>query len=118
MMKREELARRWSQHVAGWTRSGVTQREYCERESISYASFKRWRLVLKRARGVLGTAIRFVPVRAVATKSAAAMGRSPSETKRFGVAIRLRGERAVLIDERVDEVELGRLIRLLEVLPC
>lgn len=117
-MKRGELTRHWSRQVAGWNSSGLTQREDRERESISYASFKRWRLVLKRERVVLGTAMRFVPVRAGAAKSVAVMGRSTSEARRFGVAIRLRGERAVVLDERVDEGELARLIRLLEVLPC
>ena len=117
-MKREEQARRWARHVAGWKSSGLTQRGYCEGESISYASFKRWRLVLGRERSVPGGAMRFIPVRMGATESAPSTGRSTLQTKGLVVAIRLRGERTVVLDGCLDEVELGRLIRLLEVLPC
>ena len=117
-MKREEQARRWAQYESGWKSSGLTQRRYCERESISYASFKRWRLVLGRGRSVPGEAKRFIPVRAGTAESAPAMSRSTLQTRGWGVQIRLRGERAVVLDGCLDEVELGRLIRLLEVLPC
>ena len=113
-MKREERSRRWERHMAQWPSSGLTQRAYCERESISYASFKNWRLVIKRERGLPNGALRFIPVRPVAPT----ILHSTPQAKRFNVAIRLRGERVVALDDRLDEIELGRLIRLLEVLPC
>ena len=117
-MKREEQARRWAQHVSGWKSSGLTQRRYCEGESISYASFKRWRLVLGREQNVAGGAMRFIPVRAGTAETVPAMSRPTLQARGWSVQIRLRGERAVALDGCLDEVELGRLIRLLEVLPC
>lgn len=33
----------WESHLAAWKRSGLTQRAYCQRESIAYGSFKNWR---------------------------------------------------------------------------
>jgi hypothetical protein len=35
-----------------------------------------------------------------------------------GLEIRLASGRVIVLDARLGEVELGRLIRLLEVLPC
>ena len=117
-MKRGERAGRWARYVAGWESSGLTQRGYCERESISYASFKRWRLLLRRERSVAGGAMRFIPVRAGIAESVTAISQSTLQAKGRGVEIRLRGERTLVLDGCMDEVELGRLIRLLEVLPC
>ena len=123
-MKRAERTRLWAKHLEGWKASGLTQRAYCERESISYDGFKRWRRRLRGKRGQSNSPARFVPVR---VQSEAAprpraqvalgvdiLGRSVSR----GVEVRLASGRSVVLDGAFDEVELGRLIRLLEVLPC
>jgi len=33
----------WEKHLADWKSSGLTQKDYCSRESLSYGSFKNWR---------------------------------------------------------------------------
>lgn len=33
----------WQQHIDAWQRSGLTQKAYCERESVSLARFGYWR---------------------------------------------------------------------------
>jgi len=32
----------YEKHLAAWKRSGLTQRAYCQQESIAYGSFKSW----------------------------------------------------------------------------
>jgi hypothetical protein len=64
-----------------------------------------------------------VPVQVLAGRdSGTALSRHPdrvhSGVSAHGVEIRLGSGRAIVLDARFDEVELGRLIRLLEVLPC
>ena len=123
-MKRAERARLWARYIEGWKASGLTQRAYCEHESISYDSFKRWRQHLRGQRGQRNAAARFVPVsvqsapaprlRAQGALGEDVVGRGVSR----GVEVRLASGRAVVLGGAFDEVELGRLIRLLEVLPC
>lgn len=122
-MKRGQREGQWSKHIEGWKKSGLTQPRYCERESISYDTFKRWRRRLGPGRGLRRGASRFVPVRVapvdvVRTMSAepsAVLGRASSGQ---GVEIRLANGRAIALGTQLDALELGRLIRLLEVLPC
>jgi hypothetical protein len=121
-MKRAEREAQWAKHIEGWKQSGLTQPRYCERESISYDTFKRWRQRLETAGGVRGAAARFVPVE-IAPKSAprataeagALFGRAGAGR---GAEIRLANGRAIGLGAELDEVALGRLIRLLEVLAC
>ena len=40
-MKRAERSRQWGQYISGWKASRLTQSAYCEREGISYDTFKR-----------------------------------------------------------------------------
>ena len=122
-MKRAQREVRWSKHIEGWKTSGLTQRRYCERESISYETFKRWRQRLRAGAVVRGSAPRFVPVRVAALPAPAPMSMDPlSRSGRAlpirGAEIRLANGRAIALGAEFDEVELGRLIRLLEVLPC
>ncbi len=117
-MKRAQREVQWSKHIEGWKKSGLTQPRYCEGESISYDTFKRWRRRLGPGRGLRGRAPGFVPVDVARTMSAeptAVPGRASSDQ---GVEIRLANGRAIVLGAQLDAVELGRLIRLLEVLPC
>lgn len=121
-MKRAEVARLWARHMEGWKASGLTQRAYCERKSISYDTFKRWRLRLRGERGCGGPAVRLVPVsvgsakamRPQAVSGQAADGRGVAR----GVEVRLASGRSLVLGGEFDELGLARLIRLLEVLPC
>ena len=122
-MKRAERSRQWGQYISGWKASGLTQSAYCEREGISYDTFKRWRYRLRRDAVMRGSAPRLVPVRVAASPAP----RSTAPEPRFppvpagpspGAEIRLSNARAIALGRELDEVELGRLIRLLEGLPC
>jgi hypothetical protein len=122
-MKRAERARRWAQHIEGWKASGLTQRAYCERESISYDTFKRWRLRVRGERSRRAAPTRFVPMRVgTASRARALPPESTRESGRGaagrGVEIRLASARSIILGGEFDEVALARLIRLLEVLPC
>tara|TARA_R100001591_G_scaffold106111_1_gene114416 strand:- start:1006 stop:1329 length:324 start_codon:yes stop_codon:yes gene_type:complete len=33
----------WEQHLNTWKNSGLTQKDYCKREGLTYGSFKSWR---------------------------------------------------------------------------
>jgi len=122
-MKRAERSRQWGQYISGWKASGLTQSAYCEREGISYDTFKRWRYRLRSDAVMRGSAPRLVPVRVVASP---ALQSTPTEPRlptgragpSAGVEIRVSNGRAIALGRELDEVELGRLIRLLEVLPC
>jgi hypothetical protein len=118
-MKRVERARRWAKHIEGWKGSGLTQRAYCERESVAYDTFRRWRQRLRggaRATRLVpvhvGTAsrVRGVPAPLPKASGGTVIGR--------GVEIRLVSGRAITLGMEYGEVELARLIRMLEVLPC
>lgn len=122
-MKRAEVEAKWAKHIEGWRRSGLTQARYCERESISYDTFKRWRQRLGTAGGVREATPRLVPVRVVPENAARRMAAEPIALfgrtgAGRGAEIRLANGRAIGLGAELDEVALGRLIRLLEVLPC
>lgn len=61
--KRERF---WQAHLSAWRRSGLSQREYCRRQSVGEWSLSSWkRRLAKRSPGVVS----FVPV-AVANQAA------------------------------------------------
>ena len=33
----------WEKHLGDWKSSGLTQKDYCKREGLTYGSFKSWR---------------------------------------------------------------------------
>lgn len=47
----------WTDHIESWQVSGLTQREYCQRQAISLASFGYWRGKLRRAAASTGTGL-------------------------------------------------------------
>ncbi|MGQ7848844.1 IS66 family insertion sequence element accessory protein TnpA [Granulosicoccus sp. 3-233] len=48
--KRSDKRQFWQHHVRQQARGKLTQRRYCERHGIGYASFVRWRRLLSGAR--------------------------------------------------------------------
>jgi hypothetical protein len=122
-MKRTERARQWEQHLSDWSSSGLTQRAYCERELIAYESFRRWRKQFLGQRNATATKVQFIAVQ-VGKSAAAGEGAVPPPARNAlpwsecGVQIRLSNGRSIKLDARMDEHQLGRLIRLLEALPC
>lgn len=122
-MKRTERASRWEQHLSQWGLSGLTQRAYCERESLAYESFRRWRkYFLGQQRATAGTQ-QFFPVQVgnapVARKDCGPLrDRSAVPYSASKVEIDLGNGRTIRLDTHMDERQLGRLIQLLEALPC
>ena len=39
----------WAKHSRGWKASGLSQRDYCNREELSLSSFDRWRRLIREA---------------------------------------------------------------------
>jgi len=39
----------WAEHHHRWQASGLSQRQYCQRESLSLSSFDRWRRLIGQA---------------------------------------------------------------------
>ena len=122
-MKRMERRRQWAGRIEEWKCSDLTQREYCKQKAISYETFKGWRQRLRKESNKPVDPARFVPVRVVAERDAGnSITRQPHHAdaglSAAGVQIRLASGRVIVLDAHLGEVELGRLIRLLEVLPC
>lgn len=118
-MKRAERRALWAKHIEVWKASGLTMRAYCEREAIAYDTFRRWGDRLRNAQDLSNGAVRFVPV-SVQSQSAAAARSLPAVGGGVaqGVEVRLRNGRSLVLGGAFEEAELGRLIRLLEELPC
>jgi hypothetical protein len=122
-MKRAERARQWEQCVANWKSSGLTQRAYCERESIPYNTFKRWRRHFRKQQDAMAAPEQFIAVQMRSTPTARRGSTPPIDRlalqlSECRVEIRLGNGRGILLDTRFDEEQLGRLLQLLEVLPC
>lgn len=122
-MKRAERRRQWARRIEEWKSSELTQRAYCKQHAISYETFKGWRQRLRQEPNPAAGPARFVPVRVIGAEDTGSAiewqaDRADSGLSATGVQIRLAGGRVIVLDGRLGEVELGRLIRLLEVLPC
>ena len=122
-MKRAESRRLWAERIAAWKASGLKQRAFCERESLPYKSFLWWRRQLRsHARDTgLVPVVALTPVTVSAAKEvkslpAVAFGGAGVISER--VEIRLHGGRSLALSGPLDEVQLRRLIRLLEALSC
>ena len=120
-MTREELRSLRVKQIDGWKGSGLTQRAYCERESISLKTFSRWRRLLREASPAQERLVQLVPVRVArsgerADESRLSAGRSAALPG--PVEVVLGSARRVRFVDGLDEASLARLIRLLEVLPC
>lgn len=57
----------WNDQVQSWRSSGLTQKEYCEREGLSLERFGSWKRRLDRETQVGGGAIVAVPSRIVSS---------------------------------------------------
>jgi hypothetical protein len=121
-MSRAELHDLRMKQIEGWKASGLTQRAYCERESISLKTFCRWRRRLREQRSVPPERpTRLVAVRvAGAAEATGDIGRSAgiSDSLSRPVEVVLSSGRRLRFVSGLDETGLARLVRLLEVLPC
>ncbi len=64
MKSRESRLQYWQNHLQAFYTSGLSQREYCRRENISYWSFNPWKRRLEREdQSTSMTEIKFNPVK-------------------------------------------------------
>lgn len=100
----------------GWKASGLSQSAYCQRESISYETFRRWRRKLAGSGAVAPLASQFIPVQVA--NSARVSTSAVHDVCVPPVEVLLGNGRRLRVEGQFDEASLGRLIRLLEALPC
>ena len=55
---------RWSDRIAAWKASGLSQRQYCDQHQLTYSTFVYWRGRLKRLNGdnLASGKVSFLPV--------------------------------------------------------
>lgn len=104
--KTERSAEQTARLVAGWKRSEMTQREYCERHGIPATTFDYYR---RRAREQprRPKPVRLVPVSIVSPKASAAAGAG-------GFTLVLMNGRRIESGWGAAEEDLARLVRVAE----
>ena len=45
----------WAEHSRRWKASGLSQRDYCNREELSHSTFDRWRRLIREATAAKAT---------------------------------------------------------------
>lgn len=64
--KRETDRQRWLERIKAWQDSDQSQKAFCKEHQLGYASFRRWRRILKaedaKAAVSPGQPVRFLPV--------------------------------------------------------
>jgi hypothetical protein len=111
----------WQKHLDQWRTSGFTQEAYCRRHDLSYSSFARNRNRISRERKARGVAdVSFIPVTvkpepmaAIAVEAGTSVCVPPTSME-----VRLANGRTIVVSNGCDEAWLGRVIHLLEALPC
>jgi hypothetical protein len=113
---------RWIEVVKAWQQSGLSQREYCQREGVNPSTLSRW-----RQRWLDQQASREVAERQslkgrgpepcwVEVTACAGLGGDGLVSGHFEVLV--RGGRAIRLDPSFDAFGLRRLVEVLESLPC
>jgi hypothetical protein len=108
----------WQQHLDGWRKSGLTQTEYCRQQGLKFTTFARYRNRInreRRAKPLVNAS--FVPV-SIKAQAGPVVGEPSRELSSSPLEIRLHNGRVLAVSRAFDETQLGRLIRLLEALPC
>lgn len=61
----ENKQQRWSDRIAAWKDSELSQKQYCDQHQLTYSTFVYWRSRLKRLNGddLASGKVRFLPVR-------------------------------------------------------
>jgi len=67
LSKREINRQRWRERINAWTNSNQSQQAFCKAHHLGYASFRRWRMLLKteepEAAADATGVVRFLPVK-------------------------------------------------------
>ena len=108
----------WQRQLEQWRTSGLTQKTYCREQNLSYTTFARYRNRINRERKGETTAAAFVPVVIKPEPATPAVAKASGGEAGPAIEVRLGNGRAILLHGGFDDVQLGRLVRLLETLPC
>lgn len=106
--KKTSRAVYWQEHTVQWSKSGLTQAEYCRRNKISVAAFNWWKQQFQKkskTKKDSSTSMQFVEVHDVPTSYAA-----HDET----YEIVLSRDRTIRVGHDFDSDVLKRLITMLE----
>ena len=106
--KKTSRAAYWQKHISKWSKSGLTQAEYCRRNGLSAAAFYWWKGELRRkskAQKESSTSMQFVEVHGVSPEHAGL-----GETYEIALT---RG-RAIRVGRDFDSDVLKRLIAVVE----
>ena len=106
--KKTSRAAYWRKHISKWSKSGLTQAEYCRRNGLSAAAFHWWKGELRRkskAQKASPTSIQFVEVQGV----------SPTHGSRNeSYEVLLSRDRTIRVGHDFDSEVLKRLIAVVE----
>ena len=106
--KKTDRAAYWRKHISQWSKSGLTQAEYCRRKEVSAAAFQWWKGELRRkskAKKKPSTSMQFVEVHGV---SPAHVGHGET------YEVVLSRGRAIRVSSDFDSDVLKRLIAAVE----
>ena len=97
-----EKQQQWSEHIADWEASGLTQSIFCQQHNLSYATFVYWRSYFKKQgqQQQLPVAVNFLPVNI----------RQPNRT---GLTLMINGLHGIDIQQDFDPVLLADVVRAL-----
>ena len=104
----------WQGLLAAWSKSGLTQTEFCRRQKVSVAAFGWWKARFARAAKESASpgspAGRFVEVKVPESRVG---GR-----RDFSYEVVLANGRSVRVGAGFDDEQVGRLIRVAEAAGC
>lgn len=104
----------WEKRVSAWQASGLSIQRFAEREGLHYRTMNRWvhriGVTPKRGRPIATPRVPFTQLLPIELQPLVSAGASAIE-------IRLRGERAIVVNGEFDEACLARLITVVERAP-
>lgn len=114
----ESKVRKWSGLVDAWSRSGLSQREFCQKQGVSLTTFQYWRYqrkVREKSKSevpVSGPVLPpFLPVQVVRSCRV-------TEEPRHGLTVLLPGGCRIEVGEDFNSELLKKLVAALESTPC
>ena len=94
----------WRVHIRAWTKSGLSQNEYCRRNQLKNNQFGYWK---KKMAEQSGPAVSFIPVPVDKPLPASAGGKSS------GLTVVLRNGIAIQLDNDFTAAALSQVVALL-----
>jgi hypothetical protein len=93
----------WSDRIAAWRQSGLTQRAFCEQQQLAFSTFAYWRGRLKKSQACDASdgKVHFLPV-------------SLRQENARALTLRINGRHSIEIKAGFDPDLLARVVRTLE----